>query len=194
MLRDAVPRDSILPPAPWLVASASPRPGAPLSRDVVVGVIPTRFADREARTRWDRVFVPRDESIQVWGFGRGPGRRARRPVTRAGPPEMSWQAFLERVDYLVAPPTDTPHLTQRVVDAWAHGTVVLAPEELGPHLGTRAAYVGAVTVDECLARHQADPAVYAAIQHEALDWVRRHATPDGLVATYSAVLDQLDAR
>jgi hypothetical protein len=193
-LRDALPSASILPPAPWLVSSASPRPAAPLSRDAVVGLVPTRFVDREARTAWDRAFVPRDESTRVQCFGRGPGRRAGRPVTRVGPPETSWPGFLEQVDYLVAPPVDPPRLTHRIVDAWAHGTVVLAPEELRPHLGGRAAYVGALTVDECLARHRADPAAYAAIQHDALDWVRRHATADGLVATYTAVLDHLDAR
>ncbi len=187
-LRETVPGASVLSAAPWLVVPGAPRPPAPLSSPPVVGLAPARFADRAARTAWDRTFVPQDESTGVWGFGRGPGRRAGREVTRVGPPDTSWERFLDRVDYLVAPPVVTPRLTPAVVEAWSHGTVVLAPDDLRPHLGDAAVYLEGVTVDECLARHREDPSRYAEVQRRAADWLRRHATPEALLATRARVL------
>jgi hypothetical protein len=193
-LRDAIPGASILPAAPWLVAPTTPGHPRSLSDRPVVGLPPIRFADGAARRAWDRVFVPRDESTGLLGFGRGPGRRAGRLVTRVGPPEVTWDDFLDRVDYLVAPPLPTPRLTPTVVDAWARAAVVLAPEDLRPHLGAAAVYLDGATVDECLARLREDPERYAAVQQRALDWVRRYASREGLLDTYAQLTAALARR
>ena len=191
-LRDALPGASVLPSAPWLVAPGAAGAAKPLSGPGVVGLAPARFPDRVARTAWDRTFVPRDGSTVVLGFGRGPGRRAGRDVTRVGPPDVGWAEFLARVDYLAVPPVDPPRLTRTVLDAWAHGVVVLAPEELRAHLGGAAEYSGDTTVDACLARHRGDPERYRSVQRHAGGWLRRHASPEGLLATYAAIMRRVD--
>jgi hypothetical protein len=193
-LADAVPGADVLDPAPWLVHRGGSGRASPLSDRPVVGLTPGEFADRDARARWDRTFVPQDEATSLLGYGRLPGRRAGRELSRVGPPDVAWPDFLDRVDYLLAAPLSEPRLTPAVLDAVARGVVVLASDELRPHLGAAADYLDGTDVDTHLARHRAEPHRYAAAQQRAADWRRRYATSEGLRATWTALVGQLDAR
>jgi Glycosyl transferase family 2 len=193
-LREAVPGASVLPAAPWLVTPLGPRPSRPLSTPAVVGLLPPRDVARPVRTAWERGLVPRDEDTTVWCFGRGRSTVGGRSVVRVHPPDVGWSDFLDRVDFLVLPPASTTGLARHVVEAWAHGTVVIADDGLRPHLGDAATYLEGGSVDACIERHRQDPALHTAVQQRALDRVRRHATPEGLLAAYGEVLRAVGRR
>jgi hypothetical protein len=187
-LRSMVPEASLLPAAPWLVLPGASREPRPLQVAPVVGLVPPHDVELAKRTEWEHTLVPKDTGTDVWCFGRGRRRLGGRAVTRAAPPEIGWPDFLDRVDYLVLPPMSAVGLARGAVDAWAHGTVVIADDRLRPHLGDAAVYLEGGSVDACIERLRQDPALHAAVQQRALGWVRRLVTPEGLLRTYREVL------
>ncbi len=193
-LRRSVPAASLLSPARWLVLPDRAGAPRPASSPPVVGLVPPRDVDRRARRRWERTRVPHEADTAVWCLGNGRSTIGGREVRRVGSSEGGWSELLEGADYLVLPPMPTPHLTRQVVEAWANGTVVIAEDALRPHLGAAAAYPGSGTVDACIDRLAKDPGQHAAIQGRGLEWVRRYAAPERLVATHAALTTELERR
>ncbi|MBR7742202.1 glycosyltransferase family 2 protein [Phycicoccus sp. BSK3Z-2] len=192
-LRRRLPGASVLPETPWVATAApvSDRQGW-LGPGLVVGLLPPRGTEDADRAAWERDLVPRDPATTVWCRGLGRTRLAGRPVVRRALPDTTWSGFLGGVDVLVLPPGPGAGTVADVVDAWAHGTLVLAPEVLRSRLGDRAVYLDGELVDERLARLRGG-AEADAVRERAAGWVRRHATPEGVLAGYRGVLDAVDA-
>lgn len=189
-LRDLDPDASIAPPAQWHLAPL----GTPLQRlprqqatTTDIGMVAARGVPRPVRQRWTEELVPRDLRNLLYCYGRGPTRLAGRSIERLSPEVWSRSAFLGRMQYLLAPPLPIPKLTALVVAAWAHGVVVLAQEDMRPHLADRALYP-AGEPDSLICQLQSEPDRCRKIQDRATRWVAARATSKSLVASVRSLL------
>ena len=175
------PAAKVRTPVQWHLPPVSDHPHRrPPSgiRPPVVGMVPARGLSPGARRDWLRALVPRHAGIQLRRFGRGPGTVRQRPVSPVAT-EIGQTAFLDQLDYLLAPALPRPQLTELVVAAWARGVVVLAENAMAPHLADAALYPDGEP-DGLIAALQEDPERYRRTQQVAATWVREHATPGAL--------------
>ena len=190
-LRERDSASSIAAPAQWHLADVA----APLGRHdrrpvpgwTNVGMVPARGVSRSAQQRWMQALVPRDERSSLQCYGRGPTSLVGRPIERLAPSALSRESFLRQVHFLIAPPSPNPRLSELVVAAWAHGVVVLAEEQMRPHLGDCALYP-AGDPDTLIAGIQSDPSLYFDTQGLAARWVTDHASPAALINTVRMLL------